>query len=347
MGTIPYMSKQKISIHEVARLAGVSKSTVSRVISDKGGAVSPETLERVQRAIEQLGYRKNIVAAGLRTQKTYMVLLMIPDVANPFWSEIARAVQDTLEPEGYSVVIGSTYWSEERESRYYELAQMARFDGVILNSVTDNIDRIKNLGVPAVLIGERTAAQDIDTVGTDTLQATKVGMEYLYETGHRRIALATSDHGSERYLSLRARAYKDFLHEKGISFDPALLFSVNLDAEGGKDLAKQLLSLHDWTARVDSLFCGNDIVAISAMNELRKYGIIAGIDLSIIGMDDVPASSQTYPPLTTVRKPRERIGVAAAQLLLKRISDPLGPVEKHLFPGELIVRDSVIDRRKK
>jgi len=94
------MNKQKISIHEVARLAGVSKSTVSRVISDKGGSVSPETLERVQKAIEQLGYRRNIVAAGLRTQKTYMVLVMIPDVANPFWSEIARAVQDTLEPEG-------------------------------------------------------------------------------------------------------------------------------------------------------------------------------------------------------------------------------------------------------
>ncbi|SLM17999.1 hypothetical protein SPIRO4BDMA_40571 [uncultured spirochete] len=233
-GNVPNMNKQKISIHEVARLAGVSKSTVSRVISDKGGSVSHETLEK---------------------------------------------------------------------------AQMARFDGVILNSVTDNIDLIKNLGVPAVLIGERSAAQNIDTVGTDTLQATRIGMEYLYETGHRKIALATSDHGSERYLSLHARAYRDFLQEKGLPFNPELLFSVNLDAEGGRELAKQLLGLQNWAERMDSLFCGNDIVAITAMNELRKYGIIAGIDLSIIGMDDIPASSQTYPPLTTVRKPRERIAV--------------------------------------
>ncbi|MEN6600621.1 MAG: LacI family DNA-binding transcriptional regulator, partial [Rectinema sp.] len=110
------MNKQKISIHEVARLAGVSKSTVSRVISEKGGSVSQETAKRVHTAIDQLGYRKNIVAAGLRTKTTYMVLLMIPDVANPFWSEIARAVQDSLEPEGYSVVIGSTDFSEEREA---------------------------------------------------------------------------------------------------------------------------------------------------------------------------------------------------------------------------------------
>ncbi len=201
---------------------------MSRVISDKGGSVSHETLERVHKAIEQLGYRRNIVAAGLRTQKTYMVLVMIPDVANPFWSEIARAVQDTLEPEGYSVVIGSTCWSEERESRYYELAQMARFDGVILNSVTDNIDLIKNLGVPAVLIGERTAAQNIDTVGTDTLQATRIGMEYLYETGHRKIAL--DEHTAGTLLSSR-QGQQEFSHEKGLRLDPALLFSVNLTRE--------------------------------------------------------------------------------------------------------------------
>jgi len=340
------MGNQKISIHEVARLAGVSKSTVSRVISEKGGSVSQETARLVQTAIDQLGYRKNIIAAGFRTQKTYMVLLMIPDVANPFWSAIARSVQDSLEPAGYSVVIGNTDFAEEREARYYELARMSRFDGVILNSVTDNIELIKNLGVPSVLIGERAAAQHIDTVGTDTLQATEIGMEYLYETGHRKIALATSNQGSERYLSLRARAYKDFLYEKSLPIDSSLLFSVNLNEEGGKELVKQLLTSHDWKNRVDSLFCGNDIVAISAMNELRKFGVIAGVDLSIIGMDDIPASSQTFPPLTTVRKPRELIGVAAAKLLLRRIEDPHSPIEKHLFPGELVIRNSVIDRRK-
>lgn len=340
------MKKRKISIHEVARLAGVSKSTVSRVISEKGGSVSPQTSNQVKQAIDQLGYRKNIVAAGMRTQKTYMVLVMVPDVANPFWSEITRAVQNRLEPVGYSVVIGSTYWSEERESSYYELALMSRFDGVILNSVTDNIELIKNLGVPAVLIGERTAIQNLDTVGTDTMQATKIGLEYLFETGHRNIALATSNHGSERYLSLRARAYKDYLYEKGLPFHPDLMFSVNLDEGGGRDLAKRLLALHDWKHNVDSLLCGNDIVAIAAMNELRKYSIIAGRDISIIGMDDIPASSQTYPPLTTVWKPREQIGVAAAELLIRRMQDPLRPVEKHLFPGKLAIRDSVIDRRK-
>lgn len=340
------MSKPKISIHEVARLAGVSKSTVSRVVADSGGSVSPKALEAVNRAIEQLGYKKNVMAAGLRTQKTYMVLVMVPDIANHFWSEIIRAVQDRLEPEGYSVVIGSTDWSETREAQYYELARSSRFDGLILNSVTDNIDLIKDLGVPGVLIGERTAAQDIDTVGTDTIQATRLAMGYLWDTGHRRIAIATSDHGSERYLSLRGRAYKDFLHEKGLAYDPDLVFSVNLDEEGGRELARRVLALPDWRGRMDSLFCGNDALAIAAMAEFRKFGITPGIDVSVIGMDDVPAAAQTYPPLTTVRKPRDLIGAAAAEFLLGKMKNPGGPARKRLFPGELVIRDSVAQKRK-
>ena len=339
------MSKPKISIHEVARLAGVSKSTVSRVVADSGGSVSPRALEAVNRAIEQLGYKKNVMAAGLRTQRTYMVLVMVPDIANHFWSEIIRAVQDRLEPEGYSVVIGSTDWSETREDQYYELARSSRFDGLILNSVTDNIDLIKDLGVPGVLIGERAAAQDIDTDGTNTIQAARLAMGYLWDTGHRRIAIATSDHGSERYLSLRGRAYKDFLHEKGLAYDPDLVFSVNLDEEGGRELARSVLALPDRRRRMDALFCGNDALAIAAMAEFRKFGVIPGIDISVIGMDDVPAAAQTYPPLTTVRKPRDLIGAAAAELLLGRMKDPARPAEKRLFPGELVIRDSVIQKR--
>ncbi|MCE1196312.1 LacI family transcriptional regulator [bacterium] len=340
------MSKPKISIHEVARLAGVSKSTVSRVVSESGGSVSPKALEAVNRAIEQLGYKRNVLAAGLRTQKTYMVLVMVPDIANPFWSEIARAIQDKLEPEGYSVVIGSTDWSEFREERYYELARSSRFDGLILNSVTDNIDLIKDLGAPGVLIGERSAAQDIDTVGTDTRQAARVALDYLYETGHRRIALATSEHGSERYLSLRSQAYKEFLAEKGLPYDPELVFSVNLDEEGGRELAQRFLALPNWRDKADALLCGNDILAIAAMGEFRAFGIIPGVDLSIIGMDDIPAAAQTYPSLTTVRKPRWRLGTAAAEFLLERMRNPGKPAEKRLFPGELIIRDSVSRKRK-
>jgi LacI family transcriptional regulator len=336
--------RQKISIIEVARLAGVSKSTVSRVVSDRGGSVSPIALERVHAAIRELGYTRNDMAAGLRTQRTYMILVMVPDITNPFWSEIARAAQDKLESEGYSVVVGNTDWSEAREATYFDLSRSGRFDGLVLNSVTDDIDAIKEMGVPAVLVGERAEAQDIDTVGTDTRAATRLALDYLWSIGHRRIALATSDHGSERFLSLRKRAYEDFLAEKGVSPEAAVKFTVKLSEEGGRELARSLLALGGWRERVDALLCGNDILAIAAINALRESGIEAGRDISIVGMDDIPAAAHTYPALTTVRKPRILIGEAAAELLLARIRDPGRASERRLFSGQLVVRGSAAER---
>jgi DNA-binding LacI/PurR family transcriptional regulator len=337
--------KQKVNIIEVARYAGVSKSTVSRVVSDCGGAVSASTLDKVQASIRELGYTRNTFAAGLRTQKTWIVLVMVPDIANPFWAEIARAAQDRLEAEGNSVVVGNTDWSEEREARYYHLARAGRFDGLLLNSVTDNIALIDELGIPTVMVGERAAAQDIDTVGTDTRRATRSALDYLWEKGHRRIAIATTEHGSERFLSLRRRTYEDFLAEKGIRHDPSIAFSVKLSQEGGREFARSLLALEGWRDRVDAVFCGNDLLAISAMEALSDAGIEAGRDISVVGMDDIPAAALVRPGLTTVRKPRALIGAAAAELLLARIRDPERPRERRLFPGELIERDSVMERR--
>jgi len=337
--------KPKISIIEVAELAGVSKSTVSRVVSDRGGSVSHQALEKVTAAIKELGYTRNTIAAGLRTQRTYMVLVMVPDIANPYWSGVARAAQDRFEAEGYSVVVGNTDWSEAREASYYELARSGRFDGLVLNSVTDDIDSIKRIGVPTVLVGERAELQDIDTVGTDMRTSARLALEYLWSSGHRRIALATSEHGSERFLSLRRRVYQAFLAEKGVAFDPSIAFSVKLSEEGGRELARELLALKKWRERVDSIFCGNDILAIAAIDALREAGVTVGKDVSLVGMDDIPEAARTYPPLTTVRKPRDLIGAAAAELLLARMRAPDRPVEKRLFPGELVARSSAAERR--
>jgi LacI family transcriptional regulator len=339
------LKKPKISIIEVANRAGVSKSTVSRVVSDGGGSVSAKTREKVMTAIGELGYTRNTVAAGLRTKKTHMVFVMVADIANPYWSELARAAQDRLEVEGYSIVIGSTDWSEMRESSYYELARSGRFDGLLLNTVTDNIARIKDIGLPAVLLGERARIQDIDTVGTDSGKATRLALEHLWAMDNRRIAIATHERGSERYLSPRRRAYLDFLREKGIEPDPQIMFSVPLSEEGGREFVRELMSREGWRDHVDALLCGNDMLAISALYALKDAGIEVGKDISLVGMDDIPLSAHVSPGLTTVRKPRALIGATAAELLLKRICEPERAVEKHLFPGELVTRNSVVERK--
>jgi LacI family transcriptional regulator len=338
--------KPKVSIIDVAKHAGVSKSTVSRVVSEGGGSVSPRSLAKVNAAIEALGYTRNTFAAGLRIQKTWIVLVMVPDIANPFWAEIARAAQDRLEAEGNSVVIGNTDWNEDREARYFQLARAGRFDGIVINTVTNNIAMIHDLGIPAVMVGERAAAQDIDTVGTDTRSATRLALEHLWSRGNRRIAIATSEHGSERYLSLRRRTYEEFLSRKGLAPDPSVSFTVKLSEEGGRQFARSLLGLEGWRDKVDAVFCGNDLLAIAAMDVLRDAGIEAGRDVSMIGMDDIPSAAVVRPGLTTVRKPRAQIGSAAAELLLARIRDPEKPRERQLFPGELVERGSVVDRRR-
>lgn len=336
--------KTKINIIEVAKHAGVSKSTVSRVVSDAGGYVSQKSHERVMAAIKELGYTRNMLAASLRSQRTWMVLVMVPDIANPYWSEIARAAQDRLEAEGNSVVVGNTDWLEAREARYFELARSGRFDGIVLNSVTDDATAFMDLGVPVVMVGERASSSRIDTVGTDTRSATILALEHLWDSGSRRLAIATSDRGGERFLSLRREAYDAFLKGKGIRPDPELAFSVKLSEEGGKELVREILSMEGWRDRIDAVFCGNDILAISAIDAFREAGIEVGRDISLIGMDDIPDAARTIPALTTVRKPRHDIGTAAAELLLDRIMNPDKPAERRLFPGQLIARKSVAER---
>lgn len=337
--------KSKINIHEVARLAGVSKSTVSRVISDAGGSVSPKAAAAVNAAIRELGYTRNTFAAGLRNSKSYLALLVVPDIANPFWSEIARAVQDRLEPEGYSVVVGNTDWSEERELAYLNLLRTGRFDGLMINSVTDDVDLILEMGIPTVLIGERSETAQLDTVGTATYQAATLALQYLYDKGHRRIAVVTSETGSERFLSRRFTAYSDFIALKGLEKDPDLVFTAHLSADVGEKLARDILSVPNWKERISAVLCGNDILAIAVQNSLRAAGVEPGKDISIIGMDDIPAAALTWPALTTIRKPRAEMGRMAAELLIKRMGNPSGLPEKHLYPGTLVVRDSVAEKR--
>lgn len=333
---------RRISIKDVAARSGVSKSTVSRVVSDRGGSVSGKAQEAVRKAIEELGYAHNTGAAGLRTRRTYLALLVVPDIANPFWSEIARGVQDFLEDGKYSVVVGNTDWNGHREEDYFRLAASGRFDGLIVNSVTNDLARIASAGIPTVLIGERSTRSPLDTVGTDTYAATMTALGHLASMGHRRIAVAVAESGGEKFLSRRHRAYEDFLAAEGLPRDPGLIFRLPLSAEGGVDLARRLLELPRWKQRVSALFCGNDLLAISAMNALRARGVEPGRDLSVLGMDDIPAAAVTFPSLTTVRKPRYRIGRTAAQFLVERIREPERPVRKRLFPGELVVRESVV-----
>lgn len=330
----------KPTIIEVARAAGVSKSTVSRVLLG-GAQVKQATKTRVLETIDTLGYERNELARSLRTDRTRMIMLALPDITNPFWAEIARGLQDTVEAAGYSVVIANTDWDAQREQRFLSTARRNRFDAIIINPVAVTARSLLDSAVPTVILGLLHEFSNIDTVGSDSYQGTQHALDYLYTLGHRRIACIRGMHqhgrGHDRY-----RAYTDFLHQHALPVDPALVVEVPFDLVGGQRAAQILLTAE---TRPTAIFAANDILAIGAMQTAISLGIRVPDDLSVIGMDDVYAAAIASPALTTMAKAKYEIGVWAGRLMFDRLhtNEPIAP-RQHAIPCTLVVRESTARR---
>lgn len=328
------------TIIDVAKRANISKSTVSRVLSGNAYGVSEDAVRKVMEAVRELGYVQNKIATSLRTSRTRVILLAIPDITNSFWAEVARGVQDEMEQQDYVVVVANSDWNVEREKRFLDLAGRHRFDAVMLNAFEMDAEVLNRLRCPLVLLGERHPGGQFDVVGSDTHAGVIEGLHHLYEQGHRKVALAVSDiKDNEGFVSSRYRAYRDFHSEKDIALRAELIIKSRLTINGGKALVDQILSLED---RPTAILCGNDLVAIGFLQQCREANIRVPEDFSIMGIDDIPAASLILPALTTIRKPKYQIGVTAAKQLVKRIENEADskPV-RILLKGELIQRETV------
>jgi DNA-binding LacI/PurR family transcriptional regulator len=269
----------------------------------------------VLKAIRRLGYERNALAGSLRTDRTYTVILVIPDITNPFWPEVARGVQDRLENEGYTAVLANSDWNARREHEFLAKARRNRFDGIIINpSAVTNKELVEGR-VPTAILGLGTEYPDFDMVGSDSYGGTTLAMEHLYSLGHRRIGLIS---GISRRSSSASRvsSYVDFLRRQGIEQDEELIASCAYEEEAGKRSMARLLALDSPPTAV---FAANDILAIGAMQAAKEAGLRVPADVSIVGMDDIHAVSVTSPPLTTVAKQKYESGSQAAAFLLERI----------------------------
>jgi LacI family transcriptional regulator len=330
------------TIIHVARAAGVSKSTVSRVLQGDAASVREETRQAVRRAIRKLGYERNAIASSLRTTRTFMVLLVVPDITNPFWSEVARGLQDTLEQPGYSVVVGNGDWDPHRESQFLQIAHRNRFDGIAINPTTIHRRELLATGIPTVILGIREGFPNMDMIGSDSFRGASDALAYLYQVGHRRIGFIygrySTDPGRARF-----EAYTDFVKQRDLPFDQSLIVEVPFDRAGGQRAMQRLLSLsHPPTA----VFASNDILAIAAMQAATEMGMKIPADLSIVGMDDIYPAGMTTPQLTTMAKQKYEIGCQAARLLLERIEGNAPRKGRRCaLPCQLIERDSVAPPR--
>jgi LacI family transcriptional regulator len=232
--------RRRPTIIDVANLAGVSKTTVARVVNGEIDVVSQDKRQRVLEAIEQLGYERNAIAGSLRSDRTNIIALSIPDITNPFWPEVARGVQDKVEKAGYTVALLNNDWDAGREHNHLQLMRRNLFDGLIINPTGISNEDLVKLKTPVVVLGSGEAYPNFDAVGSDTEQAAHLALEHLIELGHKRIGLIA---GLSRRRKSRTRydSYVDVHRKWNLPLNERLVVESAFTQEGGSTAASRLI----------------------------------------------------------------------------------------------------------
>jgi LacI family transcriptional regulator len=327
------------TIRDVANKAEVSIATVSRVVNGNR-PVHPEIRERVLKAIEELDYRPNFLARGLRQRSTCVIGLIIPDNSNPFYAELARAIEDAGFAAGYSVILCNSDLSEEKQQAYVDVLLSHKVDGVILIAmecaVPKVFERILAENIPAVLANIDTLVPTADQVIVDTHQGGYLAGQYLLRLNHRRIGCITL-YQPHSYRSSRIVGFRQALAEAGIELTPEDFAIGNGRYESGYEAMQELLQRRpDLTA----VFVFNDLMAFGAIGALHAQGLQVPEDISIVGFDNIFYASTFEPALTTIAQPIAAMGQECIALLLERIQQPDKQPTHITLPVELMERAS-------
>ena len=326
----------RVTIKDIAREAGVSVTTVSRVLNNKAD-VSDKTREKVLKIIDRLNYNPNSIARGLVMNKTYTIGLIVPDISNAFFAEIAKAIEDELREYGYSVIFFNTDNDKDREKESIDLLRSKQVDGLIGACSHDSKDEVLALGkagFPIVQIDRLVDDSQIPSVIIDNILSGYEATEYLIKKGHRRIAHITGALDTNTGIR-QAEGYRKALQEYGIEIDEELVMEGDFSQESGYLAMKEILERNkDLTA----VFAGNDMMALGAYRAIYAAGLKIPEDISIIGHDDFTLASLVSPALTTMQQPIYKIGKVAASLLIDIIK---GKKNKE---GLIVVNTSLIER---
>lgn len=327
------------TISDVAKRAGVSPVTVSRVINNAAN-VSPATRENVRRAIEDLGYVPSGVAQSLRSKRTRSLALLVPDITNVFWTTVARGVEDTAQSRGYSVLLCNTDENTAKQLRYLEVVVSQRVDGVIIapcDAEAQNLARLRQRQVPTVVIDRCIQGWEVDTVRGDSLAGARALVDHLVRLGHRRIAVISGPPGTSTAQD-RVAGYCLALAGAGLPLDPALVKRGEFRATSGERLTRQLLAV---VPRPTAIFAANNAIAVGVLETLQQQGLRVPHDVALVSFDDLPDTSRLFPFLTVIVQPAYDIGSHAAQLLLDRLGAGADLPPRHVeLPTRLIIRRS-------
>jgi LacI family transcriptional regulator, galactose operon repressor len=330
----------KSTIHDVAKNAGVSVATVSHVINGTH-YVSPELADRVYQSISKLNYRQNKLARALSRKNIPLLALIVPDISNPYWSSLARAVQDVTDPYDYSVIVCSSDGILEREVRFLR-SLSGWVSGLILHPYHVSQVQVNQLilhNPPVVILGEFTTSEkqpsNWDQVAANNQESVMAAVEYLIGLGHRRIAFIQGTTGTPSSVK-RMAGFLDALNSAGLPAEDTLIISGDYTRVGGRKAMAELLNRPDPPTAV---VCANDLSALGALEEAQRRGHKVPESISIVGFDDIDEAALASPPLTTIRLPPHEIGVVAAEKLIERLKGREEP-SSSFIKGELIVRQS-------
>ncbi len=324
------------TIRDVARRAGVAPITVSRVLNH-AGPVHAETRARVEAAIAELNYVPNVLARSFRSKRTETLALILTDITNPFWTRVARGVEDTARQSGYSVILCNTDENEAIQTETIHLVLRKQVDGILLvprRSEAASIERIRQQGVPVVVLDRRIDGLAVDTVRGDSLNGAYHLARLLLELGHRRISLLSGP-ADVSTAAERAAGFERAMIEADCRESCQVLYG-DYSYASGVALARQALAAQP---RPSALFAGNNLIATGALRAIHESGLRVPQDLSLVCFDDFPPELLVEPFFTTAAQPAYDLGCQATRLLLDRLSGAdASPPREIILPVEIISR---------
>ncbi|MCW3489413.1 LacI family DNA-binding transcriptional regulator [Dethiobacter alkaliphilus] len=327
-----------ITTKDVAKKAGVSQATVSRVLNNYH-YVGEKTRRKVTEAIAELGYQPNEIARSMALQKTSTLGLIVPDLTNPFYSEISKSIISRAKEFKYNVIVCNSDNSKALQDFYIDFLQQKRVDGIIMASVAledENVEKMVRSGFPCIFCNRRLAMKTANFVSSDNKKGAKLAINHLLEKGHRKIAFISGPQTFSTAVE-RFAGYKEALKEQGVPIVAQFVRQGNYDKESGYHVTKELLALPE---RPTAIFASNDVMALSSMEAILDAGLQIPEDIALVGYDDIDMSGHRRIELTTVAQQKDEVGRLAVDKLIETIK---GGTDKpyHVFlEPKLIIRNT-------
>ncbi|ADU29604.1 LacI family DNA-binding transcriptional regulator [Evansella cellulosilytica] len=330
----------KVTMGDVARKAGVSKTTVSRILNGNYSHTTYETRKRVIKAIEELDYRPNALAKGLKSAKTNVIGMVLSNLKNPFWATVLEGVEDACHNKGYNLMICNTNEEKEKEEEYIKAFQTKQVDGIVINPTGQNLPLYKSTvsSIPTVVINRRIPDLSAHTVIADNEKGAYLAVRHLLKNSRKNIAAIAFQNPYVSTWKDRLKGYQNALYEKGFLEEAITILELEQKSDSVRESIIRFIKNN---ANIDAIFSTNNMITLEIIGAINELGLAIPEDIAIIGYDETIWSKYLNPPLTTIRQPGYLMGRIAVENLISAI-DEKRKLENYItmLVPELIIRES-------